>query len=53
MKLKVEYTISVEVDEDKTPEVETELNGLVKKFDATATVEETDCEELEDDEAED
>lgn len=50
MKLRVEYSVEVEVEEDVAPQVEKALNATAKKFDQNASVLESDCEELEDDE---
>lgn len=53
MKLNITYTVNVTVDESKGPDVEKALNAAVKEFDASADVEETDCEEADDEDSKD
>lgn len=48
-KLTVTYTVQVEVDEDKAPLVEAALQKTADSFDPNASVDETDCEEVDED----
>lgn len=48
-KVTVTYTIQVEVDEDKAPLVEEALEKTAQSFDPNACVDETNCEEVDED----
>lgn len=50
MKLQITYTVVLETTEEKAPDVQKAIEAAVKPFDLQADVNETDCEELEEDE---